>query len=107
MTDPFTKAMADIFNTPYIGDDALYIPASGAAIPCRVLVERNVLLQPNSMNAQVTERGITIEAQLSEILTEPKSGDMFIINPDDDRAESFTVESIDENDGITVKAIVT
>lgn len=104
--DPFAKAMQDIFNT-VVGTDALYITAGGAAIPCRVIVERNVLLQPNSLNAQVYERGITIEAQLLEILAEPKNGDTFLINPDDDTAESFTVESIDENDGITIKAIVT
>lgn len=101
MTDPFAQAVADIFNTA-VGVDATFTPAGGVVIPCRVILERSVLMQPTSMDAQVYERGTTIEAQLVEITNEPNRGDTFTIG-----SETFTVQSIEENDGITVKAIVT
>ena len=101
MTDPFVQAVADIFNS-VIGDDATFTPAGGTAIDCRVIVERSVLMQPSSMDAQVYERGTTIEAQLAEIINEPNRGDIFTVG-----TKTFTVQSIEENDGITVKAIVT
>lgn len=101
MTDPFVQAVADIFNSA-IGEDATFTSAGGTAIDCRVIVERNVLMQPSSMDAQVYDRGTTIEAQLAEIINEPDRGDTFAVG-----TETFTVQSIEENDGITVKAIVT
>jgi hypothetical protein len=106
MTDPFVEAMTDLFNTDQ-GADALYTPVSGAPIPCRVLLDKNVLMQPASLTAQVCDRGTTIEAQLVEILTEPGRGAIFVVNPGTDNEETFTVQSIDQNDGITMKAIVT
>jgi hypothetical protein len=107
MTDPFAKAMQDLFNTA-LGADALYTPVTDAAIPCRVILERDVEMQPSSsITAPVTERGTTIEAQLVEILTEPAQGSTFIVNPNTAKAETFTVQSIAENDGLTVKMIVT
>lgn len=106
MTDPFVEAMTDLFNSDQ-GKDALYAPSGGTPLPCRVLLERDVLMQPASLTAQVYDRGTTIEAQLVEILTEPKRGDTFIVNPGTAGEETFTVQSIDQNDGITVKAIVT
>jgi hypothetical protein len=101
MTDPFAQAVADIFNSA-VGEDATFTPAGGAAIPCRVILERNVLMQPTSLQAQVWERGTTIEAQLAEIINEPDRGDTFTVG-----TETFTVQSIEENDGLTVKVIVT
>lgn len=101
MTDPFAKAVADIFNSA-VGADATFTLAGGTAVSCRVILERNVLMQPSSMDVQVWERGTTIEAQLAEIINEPDRGDTFAVG-----SETFTVQSIEENDGITVKAIVT
>lgn len=106
MTDPFVQAVADIFNSA-VGVDATFTPAGGAAISCRVILERSVLMQPTSMDAQVYERGTTIEAQLAEIINEPDRGDTFTVNPGTADEETFTVQSIEENDGITVKAMVT
>lgn len=100
MTDPFAIAISDIFNSA-VGDDATFTPAGGAAISCRVILERGVMMQPASLVAQVYERGTTIEAQLAEILAEPKRGDTFTVGSD-----TFIVQSIDRNDGLTVRAIV-
>jgi hypothetical protein len=102
MTDTIiAKALTDIFNSP-LGDDAMFTPAGGAAVSCRVIVSRSVLLQPTGMDAQVFERGTTIEAILAEIGAEPGRGDVFVVG-----AETYTVQSIDSNDGDTVVAIVT
>jgi hypothetical protein len=97
----FAAALQDIFNSP-MGDDATFTPAGGVAIPCRVIVNRAVLLQPVGMDAQVYERGTTIEAILADIGAEPSRGDVFVVG-----SETFTVQSIDSNDGDTVVAVVT
>ncbi len=100
--DIFTQAMSDIFATP-AGCDASYHPADGsAAIPCRVILNRSVLMQPSGLDAQAWERGNTIEAILSDIGGEPARGATFTIG-----TETFTVKTIDQNDGITVTMIVT
>jgi len=101
------NAMTDIFASA-VGVDALYTPAAGAVIPSlRVIMNKNVLLQPDSMTAQVFERGTTIEAMLADFMAEPNRGDTFVVDPDTDDAETFTVQSIAENDGIIVKMLVT
>lgn len=97
----FTQAAADIFNSP-VGEDAVYTPAGGTAVPCRIVVNRDVLLQPDGMNAQVIGRGTTIESILEDLGQEPNRGDVFTVG-----AETFTVGSIERNDGVTVEAVVT
>jgi len=97
----FNSALRDIFNSS-IGDDAVYTPSGGVSIVCRVIIERDVLLQPNSMTAQVFEHGTTIEVILADIGMEPNRGDIFVVG-----TETFTVQSIEQNDGHTVKAVVT
>jgi len=97
----FGNALRDIFNSP-IGDDAVYTPSGGMSIACRVIITRDVLLQPASMDTQVFDHGTTIEAILEDIGAEPNRGDTFVIG-----TETFTVQSIEQNDGLTVKVIVT
>lgn len=98
----FDTAIKDIFDDENIGSDAVYTPSGGSAISCRVIIERNVLLQPDSMTTQVYEHGTTIEAILDDMGAEPNRGDTFVIG-----TETFTVQSIDSNDGMTVVCIVT
>jgi hypothetical protein len=101
INDVFANALRDIFGSA-VADDTVYTPLGGAGIACRVLIERNVLLQPSGMDAQVVEQGTTIEAILADVGAEPNRGDTFAIG-----TETFTVQSIAENDGMTVKIIVT
>jgi hypothetical protein len=102
MTDAiFVNAVSDIFNSP-IGEDAVYTPAGGAAVTCRVIINRDILLQPDGLTAQAAVAGISIEALLSEIGQEPNRNDVFTVG-----AEIFTVSSIIRNDGLTVEAVVT
>jgi len=94
--------MTDIFAS-ILGENAAYEPVDGAIIPSvRVILTKNVLLQPDSMTAQVFERGTIIEAILADFAEEPNRGDIFTVG-----AESFTVQSIAANDGVVVKMIVT
>ena len=102
MTDAiFTQAVADILDAP-VGDDATYNPAGGAPVACRVIVNRDIMLQPDGITAQAAAIGTSIEADLSVIGAEPNRGDTFTVG-----AETFTVQAISRNDGIIVEAIVT
>lgn len=102
MTTIFDTALRDIFDDPNMAVDALFTRDGGAGVNCRVILDRDILLQPNAMSAQVCERGTAIEAILSDVGAVPERGDMFIIG-----AETFTVQAIDKNDGYTVRMIVT
>jgi hypothetical protein len=95
-------AAADAIFMPLIGEDAVFTPAAGAAIPCKIFIDFSVLLQPAGVEAHIWERGTTIEALLSEIGREPKRGETFEYD-----SVVYTVKSILENDGLTVKAVVT
>lgn len=106
MTDVFAAALADIFASE-IGSDAVFSPASGSDVPCRVIVNRDILMQPESMTAQVYERGISIESLLSEIGRAPVRGERFTVTTETFGVETFTVQSLVRNDGLTAEAIVT
>ena len=96
----FGAALRDIFNSP-IGDDATYTPMGGAAVSLRVIIDKSVLLQPAG-DAQVYERGVTIEVILDDISSvEPNRGSTFVVG-----TETFTVQSILENDGLTAVCVV-
>lgn len=102
MTDVFAAALADIFDSE-IGSDAVFKPASGPDVPdCRIIINRDILMQPESMTAQVYERGISIEALISEIGRAPVRGEQFAVG-----VETFTVQSLVRNDGLTVEVTVT
>ena len=95
------SALRDIFDS-VLGADAIYTPAGGGtAVACRVMLERDILLQPGDMSAQVYQRGNTIEALLDDLGAEPARGATFVIND-----ETFTVQAPEKNDGDTVLLIV-
>lgn len=89
-----------IFNA--LGDAATYTPSGGAAVSCTVIITFNVMLQPTGVEAQVWQGGTTIEALLSEITSEPNRGDVFVV-----RGVSYTVQAVLENDGVSVRVVVT
>ena len=95
----FAAALPGIFQAA--GEEASFTPASGAAIPCMVFIDFNVMLQPSGVETQVWQRGTTIEALLSEIGREPNRGERFTVE-----GASYVVQAILENDGLTVKAVV-
>lgn len=97
-------ALPDLFDA---ADDALFTPASGPAVACKVFVEFDVLLQPGGMDAQIVGTGTTIEALPTDdagigIGRAPVRGETFTLD-----GVVYTVQTILEDDGLTVKAVVT
>lgn len=100
----FAAAVPNIFNAA--GEDAVFTPATGDPIPCKVFIDFNVMLQPAGVEVQVWQQGTTIEALLSVLGREPNRGETFTLDiPSDDTI--YTVQAILEDDGLTVKAVVT
>lgn len=95
----FAAALPGIFAAA--GEEALFTPASGAAIPCMVFIDFNAMLQPSGIEAQVWQRGTTIEALLSDLGREPNRGEIFTVD-----GAAYAVQAILENDGLTVKTVV-
>ena len=95
----FSNVIADIFNT--IGDDAIFTPAGGAPVDCKVDLVTEVDSQPHQFSTTAWAQGKTIEAILSVIGKEPDRGDIFTIDGTD-----YTVEAVVENDGYCVKVVV-
>jgi hypothetical protein len=109
----FAEALPDIFDEA--GEDAVFTPAAGDPIPCKVFIDFNIALQPNGVETQVWQQVTTIEALLSDPRTdgtgvaigrEPNRDETFTLDiPSNDTV--YTVQAILENDGLTVKAVVT
>lgn len=100
----FAAALPGIFDVA--AEDAIFTPAAGAAIDCKVFIDFDVDLQPAGMEAQVWQRGTTIEALLSEIGREPDRGETFTLDIPS-AGTVYTVQAILQNDGLTIKAVVT
>ncbi len=89
------------------GKSAVYSPLAGNPVNCKVLVNRNVLLQPAGMEAQAWQRGTTIEALLSDDeeigigMAEPSRDDAFVVD-----GETFSVRVVQENNGYFVTLVV-
>jgi len=84
------------------GKTATFSPSAAPDIPCKVFINFDVDLQPAGLDAQVWEKGTTIDALLAETLTAPVRGEKFIVD-----AVEYTVQAILENDGIKISAQVT
>ena len=95
----FREALPDIFDDT--GEEAIFTPAAGDPVPCRVFIEFGVLLQPGGTGGQVTARSTTIKALLSEIGREPNRNETFTLD-----GTVYKVESPLENNGLTVKMVV-
>jgi hypothetical protein len=84
------------------GEPAIFTPAAGEPADCMVFLEFAVDLQPAGIESRTWERGITIEALLTEIGREPDREEIFTVD-----GVEYTVQAILENDGLTVKLVVT
>jgi hypothetical protein len=88
---------------PLMGEEAIFTPSAGSPVACHVFIDFNVMLQPGGSEAQVWELGTTIKARLSEIGGEPSRGETFTLAG----GVVYTIQAILENDGLTVKMVVT
>lgn len=102
------RTLPSIFRS--MGEDAVFNPAAGDPVTCKVFIEFGVRLQPMGVDVQVPERGTVIEALLIDpsgatgiaIGREPLRGETFVVD-----GVTYTVRTILENDGLSVKAQVT
>jgi hypothetical protein len=93
----FEEAMPDVFNTA--GEDAVFIPQGGIPIPCKMFIDFDVALQPEGIQSETWDRGITIELLLSEVKYEPKRGDKIIYV---DKGKTYSLVTPLENDNISI-----
>ena len=84
-----------------LGVDAIYTPIDDLSIDCRVILEHDSVLQPSSLDTNVVEIGITIDAKYSEIGT-PETGGLFTID-----GNVYTVKRVEANDKSIVRMWVT
>jgi hypothetical protein len=105
LADAITVGTLDFFTKG--GKSAVFTPAGGDPVNCKVFINFNVLLQPAGMESQTWQRVTMIEALLSDDAgigigtVAPNRLDTFVVG-----GVTYTVDSIDENDGYTVKVVV-
>src|SRR5574343_213796 len=97
----FGDALSELINSD-LGADAIYTPVSGTAKSVRVFIDRNTNLQPTGFDAQVFERGTSIEALLADLVAEPNRGDTFLV-----AGITYTVQTIEDNDDYIVRMVCT
>lgn len=95
----FNDAAEKLFNR--IGRDAVYQPVTGDPVSCKVVIERDVDLEPSGFSAQIWGKGITIEAILAELGKEPDAEETFIVDE-----ITHEILAIKENDGRFVTMVV-
>jgi len=83
-----------------MGELATFTPATGAAVTCYVLLSIAVDLQPD-LDTQSWATGKTIECLYADIGRTPERGETFLVE-----SVTYTVASVIENDGLTVKMAV-
>ncbi len=96
--DDLASSLGDIFLTAGI---PAVLTRGVVDTTCHIDLIRGIDLQPDEFATQVSGDSIVIELLLSEIGAEPARGDTITVV-----STVYTVESIAENDGYTVKAIV-
>ena len=95
--DSLEDKVKDIFATI----TATYQPISGDSVSCKIVIDKEALLEPDSYDAQFVETGIVLEAFVDEV-GKPRIGSTFTAE-----SVTYTVEKIDKNDGRFIRLIVT
>ena len=94
------QAAEDLFDATAV--DAVFNPAAGDPVDCKIDYREETRQQPDGYEAAVYARYKVVEYLYSEIGREVERGEYF------EKADGtvYTVESIAENDGRFVSAIV-
>jgi len=96
-----TQLKTDLFDMfATMGETATFTPATGAAVTCYVLLSIAVDLQPD-LDTQSWTTGKTIDCLYASIGRTPERGETFLVD-----SVTYTVASVIENDGLTVKMAV-
>lgn len=94
-SDLVKNAIDDIWE--HLGESATY----NGATACTVIIDKDVVNQPDLYQAQAWDR-VTILRCIFDEVGEPDQGDTFLVG-----ATTYTVRSVEENDGYAVYCIVT
>ena len=97
------QAAEDIFSVA--GVDATFTPDGGDAVSCKVVVSDEAEIQPGGFDLPAIAQVRNIEARLSEVVSDPEPGDVFVI-ASGLYAGTWTVGDEISNDGIFVKVAV-
>ncbi|MBW2342509.1 MAG: hypothetical protein JRF53_00590 [Deltaproteobacteria bacterium] len=95
----FDKAEERIFDR--LGKDAVFTPAVGDPVSCKVNLEKGSDFQPGGLDAQVWGSETSIEYRLAEVGKEADRDEVFTVGGTD-----YTVKDVMENDGRFVKVAV-
>jgi len=96
-----TQLKADLINMfATMGESATFTPTTGSAVSCYVLLSIAVDMQPD-LDTQSWMTGKTIECLFADIGRAPERGETFLVD-----SVTYTVASVIENDGLTVKMAV-
>ena len=96
-----TQLKTDLVNMfATMGELAMFTPATGSAVSCYVLLSVAVDMQPD-IDTQSWMTGKTIECLFADIGRAPERGETFLVD-----SVTYTVASVIENDGMTVKMAV-
>lgn len=106
MTDIFKTAIRNIFEIMNGLDDdfktAIYQPNGGNPVTLTIHVRQETKIEPAGQEGQVFSLGTTVEALLEDLGKEPDRGETFTTGD-----AVYTVRNVFENNGRTIKAIVT
>jgi len=95
----FTDALQNMFEAA--GEDAVFAPATGDPVPCKVFIDFDQVMEPDGLEGMSMQRGTVIEALLSDIGREPNRDETFTV-----AGVTYRVARITANDSFTVKMAV-
>lgn len=88
------------FSSDDFASAATFTDVGGDPVICNVIIDHDVILQPDAYDAQIAEIGTTIDALVSDVGT-PRHGATVIVGD-----TTYTVKRIETNDGYVIKLVV-
>jgi hypothetical protein len=78
-----------------------YTPNGGDAVTCQLYMIKGIQPQPGAYDTQAWQEGLQVVGFLSELGQEPNRNDTMTIH-----GTTYTVQSVEENNGTTVRVNV-
>ena len=98
----FDDLAEDLFDDDDLTDDAVFTPAVGDQVSCKVNLTLGTRFQPEGgLQAQAWGTETTIEYRLAEVGKEADADETFVIDE-----TTYTVTDVLENDGLFVTVAV-
>ena len=91
--DDINQALTDIYDCG--GRGAVFTPLGGDPVSCKIMIAKDVELQPDGMGAEAWERKTVIECIINQVGKIPEAGETFTVNSIVRTVDSL-VETIDD-----------